>query len=249
MPDGGRLGIATEIVEQPPGEPGQPAGRALLVSVSDTGVGMNAEVQAHIFEPFFTTKPPGKGTGMGLPMVYGIVTNHGGWIEVESQPGHGSTFTIYLPASPAPADRKDAAAAPGESAETLSVRASARILLVDDDEAVRSAATRMLTQMGHKVVAVANGTEALDYYLAFGTRCDLVVIDMIMPGMDGRECLRALRGLNPRLRAILCAGGGADAATRAALKDGLVTFVPKPYTLERLADAVRAALVATPEKQ
>jgi two-component system, cell cycle sensor histidine kinase and response regulator CckA len=253
MPDGGQMTLTVAAADLDAtacaSRPGAKPGSFIAVAVEDTGVGMSPAVRTHIFEPFFTTKPPGKGTGMGLPMVYGIVTNHGGWIEVESQPGHGSTFTVYLPASPGPVGRSTPALGrdPQPGAAVLLKELSARILLVDDDEAVRSAATRMLTGMGHTVVAVTNGTEALDYYRAFGARCDLVVIDMIMPGMDGRECLQTLRRLSPRLRAILCAGGGADVATRAVLEDGLVTFVAKPYTLERLADAVRAALGAPPE--
>jgi two-component system, cell cycle sensor histidine kinase and response regulator CckA len=247
MPDGGRLTLTVRTADLDAAacadRPGARPGTFVIVAVADTGVGMTPEIQGHIFEPFFTTKPPGKGIGMGLPMVYGIVANHGGWIEVETQPGHGSKFALYLPASLGPDGReRKAATAADLPAEGRLERDSARILLVDDEELVRSVAERMLVKMGYKVVAVSNGAEALEYYRSYGSRCDLVIIDMIMPKMDGRECLRALRELNPQLRAILCAGGGADDAMREALRDGLVTFVPKPYTMDRLAEVISQVL-------
>ncbi len=240
MPDGGRMTFTVSTVELDEAacavRPGARPGTFVAIGVADTGVGMSPAVRAHIFEPFFTTKPPGKGVGMGLAMVYGIVTNHGGWVDVESEAGHGLTFTIYLPVSEGPAE---GATAPKEPA---AARVSARILLVDDEEVVRIAATRMLTNMGHKVVAVSGGAEAIEYYRAFGHRWDLVIIDMIMPGMDGRQCLRALRELNPDVRAILCTGGGDDGAISGALGEGDVGFVQKPYPMEKLAEAVRSAL-------
>jgi two-component system, cell cycle sensor histidine kinase and response regulator CckA len=237
MADGGDMTFAAFAVTLDEaacaGRPGARPGAFVAISVRDTGAGMSPEVRAHIFEPFFTTKPRGKGIGMGLAMVYGIVTNHGGWVEVESAPGRGSTFTVFLPAAPTPETPPE---------EPISARASARILLVDDEEVVRNVATRMLTNMGHKVVAVANGAEALESYRAFGSQWDLVIIDMVMPGMDGRECLKALRAINPQVRAILCTGGGADRATCSALKEGAAGFIQKPYEPESLAEVIQKVL-------
>jgi PAS domain S-box-containing protein len=243
MADGGVMKLAARVIPVDEkgcaGHPGALPGDRVAVSVGDTGCGMSPEVRAHIFEPFFTTKPPGKGVGMGLAMVYGIIQNHGGWVEVESEVDRGSTLTVCLPAVDGPAE-------PPADGPAPSARAAARILLVDDEEVVRSVVTRMLTQMGHKVVAVANGAEAVEYYRAFGQHWDLVIIDMIMPDLSGRECLRALKDLNPNVRAILCTGGGADQATREALGGGDVGFIQKPYQLEQLADAITKALSRGP---
>jgi two-component system, cell cycle sensor histidine kinase and response regulator CckA len=227
---------AGPVGEAGAGRPDARPGAYVTVTVSDSGCGMTPEIQARIFEPFFTTKPPGKGLGMGLAMVYGIVQNHGGWIEVKSAVGRGSSLTLYLPAAPAPPAESGA----GEAA--ASVFAAARILLVDDEEVVRSAVTRMLTNMGHKVAAVGSGQEAIEYYRVFGRQWDLVIIDMVMPAINGAECLRALQKLNPQVRAILCTGACPGKDLKDLLEGGDVGFLRKPYRMEQLAAAIHKAL-------
>jgi PAS domain S-box-containing protein len=268
MPGGGRLTLAAETVDLDAtacaGRPAAKPGRYAVLSVSDTGRGMTEDVRPHIFEPFFTTKPKGKGIGMGLPMVYGIARSHGGWVEVESAVGRGSTFRVYLPSPPsAPADAR--APQHGRRAETLAAsrpvrartsrkaagaKSSARppapqaacVLVVDDDEFVRHALTRTLTGMGYSVVTAGSGREAIATYGLFGPSVDVVILDMVMPDLDGRECFRALRRLDPNIKAILCTGGPADGARQDILEEGMVGFIQKPYQAEQLATAIGRAL-------
>jgi PAS domain S-box-containing protein len=272
MPTGGRLTLAAEAAcldaKSCEGRPGAKPGRYVVLSVSDTGCGIPKELHDRIFEPFFTTKPHGKGTGMGLAMVYGIVRNHGGWIEVESEVGRGSTFRIYWPVAdrpqmatqvpgdpvetvpPAPAAemsvqpaRPVAAATPPSGSEPPP-KALARILVVDDEDMVRSVVTLMLRRLGYDVVAAANGREAVDYYKQSGAQVHLAIVDMIMPEMDGRECFLALRRLNPGVKVILCTGGASEGSTQQTVSEGAVGFIQKPYQLDQLAQAIRKALSA-----
>jgi len=255
MPAGGRMGFAIrEVVLDPStmlrvalsgskgdekacaGRAGAKPGRYVCVAVSDTGCGIPDEIRGHLFEPFFTTKPLGKGIGMGLAMVYGIAKNHGGWVEVTSQVDRGSTFTVYLPVSAAPRPQERRRPEPS----TCGVGC---ILLVDDDEAIRQGASRMLTAAGYRVASAANVDEALRAYDSFGCKVDLVIIDMVMPGGDGGACFHALRRLDPTVKAILCTAGGVDeAAARELLGEGMVGFIPKPFQMDQLAAAVRKAL-------
>ena len=260
MPGGGRLTLSAEPVDLDAaacaGRPKTKPGRYAVLSVSDTGRGVPEDIRDRIFEPFFTTKPKGKGTGMGLPMVYGIARNHGGWVEVESAVGHGSTFRVYLLSPPsAPADarvaerdrrasrRRKAAGAkpPGRPP----VPQAACVLVVDDDEFVRHALTRMLTGMGYSVVTASSGREAIATYGLFGPSVDVVILDMVMPDLDGRECFRALRRLDPNIRAILCTGGPADGARRDILEEGMAGFIQKPYRPEQLSEAIAEALAGS----
>ena len=159
-------------------------GKYVLLRVSDTGHGMDKETLDHIFEPFFTTKEAGKGTGLGLAMVYGIVTQHGGQIRCYSEPGHGTTFKIYLPALVAEKEPLETA-----TREAMPRGGTETILLVDDEEFVRDLGKRILERSGYTVLTAANGKEALDLYKRERGNISLVILDLIMPEMGGKQCL------------------------------------------------------------
>jgi CheY-like chemotaxis protein len=202
--------------------------------VADTGCGIPPDVQPRIFEPFFTTKEQGKGTGMGLSMVYGIVKNHGGSVCVSSAPGKGTRFELIFPA-----------AAPAEVIEKTRSRArkgSARLLLVDDEDVVRSVATTILERLGYAVVTARDGEEALEIYRRDGYAIDLVILDMIMPKMGGRECYTQLRQINPEVKVILSTGYALDESTQKILDGGMRGIAQKPYASDELALAVQNAL-------
>ena len=239
MPDGGTLTLAVEPCEigDEPSDGGRRgrSGRFVVLAVTDTGVGIPKDQQSRVFEPFFTTKPLGKGTGMGLAMVYGIVRNHGGWIDVESEPGQGTTFRVYLPAAEAPA-------AAGDTAADTPEAPPGRILVVDDERLVRDVLSRMLRRLGYDVDAVASGDEAIAYVRERPARVALAIIDFRMPGMDGRQCFRALRHVDPNLRVILATGGGGRDSLQDLLDEGLVAVIQKPFEIDGLDHAVRQTL-------
>jgi two-component system cell cycle sensor histidine kinase/response regulator CckA len=245
MPSGGDLTISAGTVEladtshMP--EPDIEPGRYAVLTVTDTGSGIAAGDRDRIFEPFFTTKGQGRGTGMGLAMVYGTVKNHGGFIEVDSRPGEGATFRVYLPQ-----DRCDADQEHSPVADRLERPGSGRILVVDDEDLVRDVARSMLEVCGYEVVAVSNGLEAVDYYRDHGDGIDLVLIDMVMPEMSGRECFRALRGMNPNVRAVLSTGYGADGEAREVVQEGMAGLVLKPFSKAALSATIREALTEEP---
>ncbi len=241
MPDGGYLTFSSEdallgeaeILALPyEMEPG----RYVKVSVSDTGVGMDARTRKHIFEPFFTTKDVGKGTGMGLAAVYGTVKSHHGAIEVESAPGKGSTFTVLLPVG-APEDDDS------ESGDDLprSGRA-ARVLVVDDEELVREAAAGMLGVLGYEALPCATGKQAVELYAKRWREIDLVLLDMVMPVMNGTETFAALREVNPGVKVVLSSGYSLDGEAQKLLEEGVVSFVQKPYRTTDLAAHLSTAL-------
>ena len=213
-------------------------GDYLAIEVADTGCGMPDDVLERIFDPFFTTKSAGEGIGLGLSMVYGIIENHGGSIDVSSQCGHGTTFTVLLPLN----DQRQAQVAAEEARAHHARDTAGCILLVDDEPVVRKAAGRMIESLGYEVVIATGGQEAADYYRPNADRVALVIIDMAMPGMDGRECFRAMRQVNPHVKAILSSGYGQDGRAQQILDDGILCFVQKPFRMEALADAIEKAL-------
>lgn len=240
MPEGGDLTFETDIVvidaatsrrysDLPPGD-------YVMISVTDSGCGMSREVQDRVFEPFFTTKEQGKGTGMGLAMVYGIVKNHGGGISLYSEEGSGTTFKVYLPLTRTP----DAAPLPLESREP--VRGHGRILVIDDEDVVREMATDMLVALGYTVMTAADGDEALALYREKMNEIDLAVIDMVMPRMGGRDCFRELKKLNPAIKAILSTGYSRDGAAQEILDEGMMGFAQKPYRMNQLSELVASVL-------
>jgi PAS domain S-box-containing protein len=240
MPRGGRLSLETSNVDLDAGfaaaHPGATAGPHVLLQVSDTGVGMSAEVQAHIFEPFFTTKEVGKGTGLGLATVYGIVKQHEGYIAVESGAGHGATFRIYLRRI------EDAAApvAPGAGAP----RGSETILLVEDEDPVRELARDILTAAGYKVLAAAGPAEALDASRRHGGPIHLLLTDVVIPEMSGRELVRHLAPTYPEMRVLYMTGHATDTIVHRGVLDPGLGLLQKPFTPDALTRKVREVLTA-----
>ena len=238
MPHGGLLTFETSrvILESDPGDGRDHTSprEYVRLAVTDTGCGIPEEVQSRIFEPFFTTKEPGKGTGMGLSMVYGIVKNHGGSICVSSSPAQGSRFEVLLPAA------QGCEEAPRRPKQALS--GSARLLLVDDEEVVRNVASTILERLGYEVITARDGAEAVEIYRRERPHIDLVILDMAMPRMGGRDCFMALRAIDPQVRAILSTGYALDEATQRVLDEGMRGFAQKPYVSDDLASAVEAAL-------
>jgi PAS domain S-box-containing protein len=242
MPEGGRLHIATSTVQfiSAPisANPKARLGRFVRLAVRDTGVGIPPEIRERIFEPFFTTKEVGKGTGLGLATVFGIITQHEGWIEVDSEVGRGTTFLIYLPASPASESE-----IPGRSTPTAEPGHGETILVVEDDLSVRELEFRALTRQGYDVMVADSGAQALQIPHERMEQVSLLVTDLVMPGgINGRELAETLRRMYPQLRVIYCSGYSPEiAGGRLALEQG-VTFVQKPFTPRELLDAITACL-------
>jgi two-component system, cell cycle sensor histidine kinase and response regulator CckA len=228
MPDGGRLVLHTAADDT-----------FVKLSVSDTGAGMTHEVMSHIFEPFFTTKELGKGTGLGLATVYGIVEQSGGTIEVESTPGAGTSFTIAFPRV-APCPVVAVRAAPVVDNEV--VRGSETILLVEDEPGVRGLAMRVLSRAGYHVLAAADGQEALDLYASWSGPLDLVLSDVTLPNLSGPETVKRLRALRPGLRVIFMSGYVDEALMDETL--AMAPFVQKPFVTDELRRLVRQVLNA-----
>jgi PAS domain S-box-containing protein len=211
-------------------------GEFVRVRVCDNGTGISHEAQAHIFEPFFTTKGPGKGTGLGLAMVFGIIQQHQGWVECHSVPGRGTRFDIYLPRlyAPAPAeDSKSVADKPTGGHET--------ILLVDDEPLVRNLGQTILEGFGYRVLLGNDGQDAIDIYQREHARIDLIILDLTMPRLSGRDALRRLLKINPHTRVLLASGYSAEHITEED-HEQVLGFVSKPYRPDDLALAVRTAL-------
>ncbi len=244
MPDGGRLGINVECVDlDEPDEPDRgdaiPAGRYARLTVTDSGIGMDAETVDRIFDPFYTTKPTGQGTGLGLSTVYGIISQSSGAIRVDSAPGEGTTFTIFLPVvSGKPENLEPTAPDPGVTI----AGGSERILLVEDEDAVRKLAARVLERAGYEVHTAADGTDAL-VLLREVEGVDLLITDMVMPGLSGRELAERVRDHTPALPVIYMSGYTADEAIRDQ-DQRAGTFLEKPFTPDQLVQHVRDALDA-----
>jgi two-component system cell cycle sensor histidine kinase/response regulator CckA len=246
MPDGGTLSIRTANVttaeSQKFKEQGFKPGEYVLLEVADTGTGMTPEVKEKIFEPFFTTKGVGQGTGLGLSTVYGIVKQTGGFIYVDSKIGQGSTFRILLPRHEVePEEKADEAERPAAPSD---LTGNAKILLVEDEEAVRAFAGRALEARGYKVYQAASGSEALDIFNDMREPVDLVISDVVMPGMDGPTLMRELRRKQPDLKIIFVSGYAEDAFQRHLPKDEEFQFLPKPFSLKELATTVKTTLEA-----
>ena len=242
MPAGGRLTIGTAAVtldtEQAGRNPAAAPGRYGVLTVQDTGSGIPPEILPHIFEPFFTTKDVGKGTGLGLATVFGIVKQHGGWIEVESPPGQGSTFRIYLPAT-----ETAAAAQPAEAAKPKAPGGTETILLVEDDPTVRKITTQALQRQGYRVLAAEHGPAALALSREPGLVIDLLLTDLMMPeDLDGRQLAAQLLAQRPGLKVIFMSGYSAELAGRElALLPGQ-EFIQKPCSRDHLLATLRCCL-------
>lgn len=247
MPQGGRLEIQTanQVLAQIPEAllPDARPGDYVVLCVRDTGLGMDEHVKAHVFEPFFTTKTQERGTGLGLPTVYGIVRQNGGYIGLESQVGQGTTFTIYLPRCEA-----GTAGAPGEAAAQPVPPAAAggteTILVVEDETAVLELAQQILEEQGYQVLVAGNGLEALQVGQEQGRTIDLLLTDVIMPGMNGRELAEQLQPHQPGMKVLYMSGYSDDALAPHNLPGRGLCFLAKPFSIDSLVRKVRAILDA-----
>jgi CheY-like chemotaxis protein len=243
MPSGGTLKIRTEEVtinhDHLRRVPEAMSGRYVRLSVSDTGTGMDSQTRSHIFEPFFTTKDIGKGTGMGLATVYGIVKQHDGWLEVESEPGKGSTFLIYLPICVAKEQMEKRAVAFSSSP----AGAGRTVLVVEDDPAVRFLVKDILVHHDYQVIEAEDGQEALALAHQHMDEIVLLLTDMVMPkGVSGRELAQRLLVERPDLKVIYTSGYSPDLFDPSLILEEGVNYLPKPYTSDMLAEILRGAL-------
>ncbi len=238
MSGGGNLDLRTENIVCSARDvtlAGMTEGKYVRISVSDDGMGMNDKTLERIFEPFFSTKPKGVGTGLGLASAYGIIKNHGGDIRVASEPGRGTTFTIYLPASelrPTVTEKREEEVFTGR--ET--------IMIVDDEQINISVMKEMLEILHYRVIPVGSGQEAVAVYMEKGKEIDLVILDMIMPGISGGRTFDILRGINPEVAVILASGYSAEGDARAIINRGCRGFIQKPFQLQTLSRYVREVL-------
>jgi two-component system cell cycle sensor histidine kinase/response regulator CckA len=234
MPDGGKLTIATRNIDVNSESVANPVdlrpGSYVLLRVADTGMGMDEEVRTHLFEPFFTTKPVGQGTGLGLATVYGIVTHSGGSVTVSSTPGVGTTFNLYFPRHDAPASAADG------SGTIASVKRT--VLLVDDEVTVRRLVAAALRARGYAVLEASSGQEALPYGRSKEHVIDLLISDVVMPGMTGPELARKLREACPSLRVLYLSGYAGAAGTANGIDDD--DFLQKPFGMDALCEKVRS---------
>jgi two-component system cell cycle sensor histidine kinase/response regulator CckA len=246
MPRGGSLVIETRNALDPGeagADPGASSGQWVHLVVRDTGSGMSPEVQERIFEPFFTTKELGKGTGLGLAMVHGIVTQNGGRVRVESQPGLGTAFEIRFPRTLAPAPLADAPALAPTPAPPPA-RGSETILVVEDDPGVRWVTVRVLRGAVHRVLVASNGVEALGLAEQEPGTLHLVVTDVVMHGMSGREVVEELRRRHPGLPALFVSGYPREIIAQRGVLDPGTEFLAKPFMPSALLERVRAILDA-----
>jgi two-component system, cell cycle sensor histidine kinase and response regulator CckA len=243
MPQGGRLTIETSSVQLDQeyasfrSDVTVRPGHYVLISVSDTGHGFDRKTLSHLFEPFFTTKPVGQGTGLGLSTVYGIVKQSDGYIWAYGEPGQGATFKIYLPK-----EVSASATPPVKESEPVGANPGEVVLVVEDEEAVRGMTARLLESEGYKVLSAADGAEALEAIKARIGRLDLVITDVAMPSMNGRELAAQLRQLRPGLPVLFMSGYTDDEMVRRGLIEPDHPFLSKPFTLEILAGAVRVLI-------
>jgi PAS domain S-box-containing protein len=241
MPDGGQLMIETANVtlddDYCATHPLAAPGAYVRLAVSDTGVGMDASVKAHLFEPFFTTKPTGRGTGLGLATIFGAVKQAGGSIEVYSEVGRGTTFKLYLPRADAEAVALEAERSPG-----VLLKGAETVLLVEDETLVRDLALRILRRLGYTVLTASSGEEALEIGRARSERIDLLMTDVVMPGINGRELAGRLAPLHPETKVLFASGYTENIIVHHGVVEENLHFIGKPYTPQGLANKVRAVL-------
>jgi CheY-like chemotaxis protein len=241
MPKGGVLTIATSNVElgeeEVKGFLDLKPGRYVSLTVTDTGTGMTAETKRRLFEPFFTTKPSGEGTGLGLSMVYGIVKQHGGDVSFYSEPGLGSTFKIYWPATDQPiesAARPEGPRAPNHGTET--------VLLVEDDEKVRKLVRQMLLLQGYKVLETGQSSDAVGVASKHDGPIDLLLTDVVMPQMSGQQLAEQVVALRPGIKVVFMSGHPGSMASERGMFDPAAFLLQKPFTMDTLGQILRHAL-------
>ncbi len=240
MPDGGRLTITTELIRlkddfvyrQGYGTPGE----YVKINVSDNGAGMDETVRERIFEPFFTTKETGKGTGLGLAIVYGIIKQHDGYIQVSSQPGQGTSISIFLPL----AEAGNHASAPPDDAPLP--RGTETILLAEDEPLVRNIARAILEEFGYTVIEAEDGIDAVDKFREHGRQVQLVMLDVIMPRKNGKQALEAIRQIRPDVKELFMSGYAGDILSTKGIMDDTLNFIPKPLDQRALVRKVRQVL-------
>ena len=242
MPDGGRLTVETANVtlddSDVVSDPNVPAGEYVVLVVSDTGTGISDEAKTHVFEPFFTTKGVGEGTGLGLSTCYGIVTQSGGYISIESEPGKGARFKTYLP-------RVDIAPGPAPPPDDSSKlpRGTERVLLVEDEPSVMRLASRVLREQGYQVLEATNGVEALRVAEEhIGEELHLLFSDIVMPLMGGMGLAERLRALHPETKVLLTSGYANEGSGSSDILETGTSFVEKPFTPTILARKIRQVL-------
>ncbi len=240
MPDGGYLMICTDAVHLDQyfcrANEGLVPGPYLEIKVEDSGEGMTEQTKQRLFEPFFTTKEEGKGTGLGLSMVYGTVKSHGGLVRVESELGRGSVFSVLLPLKICKPSEDQICADPMPKMNT------GMILVVDDEEIIRYLLSEMLRELGFEVLTAEDGIEGVDIYRDYATEVDIVLIDMIMPRMNGKETFLEMKKINPNVKAILSTGFTKDETVQEALDNGIAGFIQKPYRVDELSQVLAAAM-------
>lgn len=242
MPDGGSLTVETKRLDLDEdycqyhgfGSPGSYA----VISVSDSGCGMEEELRQRIFEPFFTTKETGKGTGLGLSMAYGIIQQHNGYISVYSEPGNGTTFRIYLPLE------NDVAAIPSLQHARISSGGAETVLLAEDDDSVRDLMKTVLREAGYTVLVAANGLDAVKLFEEQREAVNLVILDVIMPGMNGKAVYDVVRKTRPHMKVLFCSGYASDIIHKKGILDDGINFISKPVAPQAFLKAVRRILDA-----
>jgi CheY-like chemotaxis protein len=245
MPDGGTLTLTTDNAnlteEHRDRHLGAAPGKYIMLAVTDTGTGMSREVQQRLFEPFYTTKGAGKGTGLGLATVHGIVKQLGGDIYVYSELGHGTTFKVYFPHLAANPNLLVAAV---EQRETP--RGSETILLAEDDDALRSLGARVLSAFGYNVLVARTGGDALRIVAEYMGHIDLIATDVVMPEMSGGQLVEKVLKVRPAIRVLFMSGYTDDEVMRRGVIDGATAFLQKPFTPDMLAHKVRTVLDVAP---
>ena len=241
MPEGGELSIETALDEleesDTEDEEGVTAGPHVMLAIKDTGCGMDTQTRERLFEPFFTTKSKDKGTGLGLATVYGIVKQHRGTLRVDSQPGMGSTFQVYLPVSEADGVKKQDGKRPD-----LDLRGSETILLVEDNREVRNLALAILKREGYTVLVAEDGNEALEILEHHDGPVNLLLTDVIMPEMDGKELFEQVSAICPDVKALYMSGYTDDVIAPHGVLEAGVQFIQKPFSVKFLAQKVREVL-------
>jgi len=246
MPQGGRISIETRNIDLDENYSSEHApvipGRYVMLAVGDTGVGMTQDTREHAFDPFFTTKEAGKGTGLGLATVYGIVKQSGGYVWIYSEPNHGTTLKLYFP-------EVSSVAAFASSDNRLASkdveRGSETILLVEDEASVRGLTSRILEKQGYRVIAAQHGREAMDIASREEGHIDLVLTDVVMPGMNGRGLVERLSGIRPGIKSLYMSGYTDDDIIRRGFIEASKSFLQKPFTSDGLLQTVRKVLDAS----
>jgi two-component system cell cycle sensor histidine kinase/response regulator CckA len=239
MPHGGDLYLQTEnitldhrYVKPYKVEPG----RYAKISISDTGVGIDKETQKRIFEPFFTTKEMGRGTGLGLASAYGIIKSHGGYINVYSEKEKGTIFTIYLPNSNKEVSKEI------EAAPAAIIKGSGTILLIDDEKMILDVGIELLEELGYTVQTAMSGQEAIDVFDKNRAEIDMIIMDMIMPGMGGGEAFDRLKEMDPAIKVLLSSGYSINGQATKILQRGCDGFIQKPFNMNQLAEKIQGVL-------